>query len=170
MTLSGWCAVVATRPDSDAVRRLVAALEGRGLRSRGLRADALSDTDEPPVLIVCRLASGCPQEHLALLVELERRGIAFLNRPTAVKRAHHKLAALEHLAACGLPVPPTVGVSRNETPSLDALPGARFEPGELLVALLTEQAADGSYGVAEDPAARVETTLDGLHALQRFQR
>ena len=51
-----------------------------------------------------------------------------------------------------------------------SLPGARFEPGELLVALLTEQARDGSFGRSGDRALRVESTLDGLHALQRFQR
>ena len=51
-----------------------------------------------------------------------------------------------------------------------SLPGARFEPGELLVALLTEQAGDGSFGAAAEPGARVEPTLRGLHALVRFQR
>ena len=50
-----------------------------------------------------------------------------------------------------------------------SLPGASFTPGELLVALLTEQAPDGSFGTAEPAAARVEATLDGLHALTRFQ-
>ena len=50
-----------------------------------------------------------------------------------------------------------------------SLPGASFIPGELLVALLTEQAQDGSFGGAEDPDERVEPTLDGLHALRRFQ-
>jgi hypothetical protein len=50
-----------------------------------------------------------------------------------------------------------------------SLPGASFTPGELLVALLTEQALDGSFGVAGEPGDRVEATLDGLHALRRFQ-
>ena len=51
-----------------------------------------------------------------------------------------------------------------------SLPGARFESGELLVALVTEQAADGSFGVGESPDTRVEPTLDGLCALTRFSR
>ena len=46
-----------------------------------------------------------------------------------------------------------------------SLPGARFESGELLVALLTEQNGDGSFGQAEAAAGRVAETLDGLHAL-----
>lgn len=50
------------------------------------------------------------------------------------------------------------------------LPGARFAAGELLVALLTEQAPDGSFGRAAAAADRVESTLVGLHALERFQR
>ena len=50
-----------------------------------------------------------------------------------------------------------------------SLPGASFASGELLVALLTEQGADGSFGSAAEAAARVASTLDGLHALVRFQ-
>lgn len=46
-----------------------------------------------------------------------------------------------------------------------ALPGARLEPQELVLALVTEQAGDGSFGTAGPPAGRVEATLQGLRAL-----
>ena len=50
------------------------------------------------------------------------------------------------------------------------LPGARFEPGELVVALLTEQQIDGSWPTAEHSGAGdpVERTLDALLALLRL--
>jgi len=48
-----------------------------------------------------------------------------------------------------------------------SLPGARFESGELLVALVTEQRDDGSFASA-DGAGSVEETLDGLVALARL--
>jgi hypothetical protein len=46
-----------------------------------------------------------------------------------------------------------------------ALPGARLDPQELLLSLLVEQAVDGSFGAAAEPAERVEATLLGLRAL-----
>jgi hypothetical protein len=46
-----------------------------------------------------------------------------------------------------------------------ALPGARLDLAEVLLSLLAEQASDGSFGAAADPAARVEATLAGLCAL-----
>jgi hypothetical protein len=50
------------------------------------------------------------------------------------------------------------------------LPGARFEPGELVVALVTEQQDDGSWPTASHAGAGdpVERTLDGLLALLRL--
>jgi hypothetical protein len=50
------------------------------------------------------------------------------------------------------------------------LPGGRFEPGELVVALLTEQQIDGSWPVASHAGAGdpVERTLDALLALLRL--
>jgi hypothetical protein len=50
------------------------------------------------------------------------------------------------------------------------LPGGRFEPGELAVALLTEQQGDGSWPTASHAGASdpVERTLDGLLALLRL--
>jgi hypothetical protein len=52
------------------------------------------------------------------------------------------------------------------------LPGGRFEPGELVVALLTEQQEDGSWPVASHAGAGdpVERTLDALLALLRLAR
>lgn len=49
-----------------------------------------------------------------------------------------------------------------------SLPGARFEAGELVAALIAQQASDGSFGAAEEISARVESTLDALCALRRF--
>ena len=49
-----------------------------------------------------------------------------------------------------------------------SLPGARFEQGELFVALISEQALDGSFGGDVEISARVERTLDGLCALGLF--
>jgi hypothetical protein len=52
-----------------------------------------------------------------------------------------------------------------------SLPGAQFASGELGVALLTEQAPDGSFSPADAgdaPATRVAYTLDGLVALARL--
>jgi hypothetical protein len=51
-----------------------------------------------------------------------------------------------------------------------SLPGATFEPGELLVSLVTEQASDGSFGTAAEAPARVPATLDALAALRHFSR
>jgi len=49
-----------------------------------------------------------------------------------------------------------------------SLPGARFEAGELFVALVSQQASDGSFGDDEEISARVECTLDALCALRHF--
>lgn len=49
-----------------------------------------------------------------------------------------------------------------------ALPGARIDRAELVAALLVEQAADGGFGAAAHPAARVPPTLDALLALVRL--
>jgi len=49
-----------------------------------------------------------------------------------------------------------------------SLPGARFEPGELFVALVSQQASDGSFGAAPEASARLEDTLDALCALRHF--
>lgn len=46
-----------------------------------------------------------------------------------------------------------------------ALPGARLEREELLLALITEQGGDGSFGADPAPSARVEAALHGLRAL-----
>lgn len=137
-TLSGWCAVVATRPGSENVVRLLAALSEHGRDSRALHpADlcaaltAPSATDRaPPSLAVCRLASGTPTPLLDALVAVEERGVPFLNRPAAVRRAHDKQAALAALEAAGLSVPPTVCVTRDEPPDFDALEAL---PGDRLV-------------------------------------
>lgn len=51
-----------------------------------------------------------------------------------------------------------------------ALPGARIATDELVLALLTEQAADGSFGIARCAAHRVEDTLAGLAALRFLDR
>jgi hypothetical protein len=50
------------------------------------------------------------------------------------------------------------------------LPGARVNAGELVLALLAEQAGDGSWprAGAPDPAERVAHALDGLTALVRL--
>lgn len=48
-----------------------------------------------------------------------------------------------------------------------ALPGARVAPGEVVLALLAEQEADGGWP-GPDPAARVAATLDALRALARL--
>ncbi|MGH0028254.1 MAG: hypothetical protein ACQGVC_00560 [Myxococcota bacterium] len=45
------------------------------------------------------------------------------------------------------------------------VPGARLEREELVLALVTEQNTDGSFGAEPEPAARVEATLHGLRAL-----
>jgi hypothetical protein len=51
-----------------------------------------------------------------------------------------------------------------------ALPGAQVSAAEIVLALLAEQSGDGSWTVpgADDPAARVPHTLDGLTALMRL--
>ena len=51
-----------------------------------------------------------------------------------------------------------------------ALPGARLTAGEIMLALLAEQASDGSWPIPDgsDPAARVPHALDGLVALVRL--
>ncbi len=51
-----------------------------------------------------------------------------------------------------------------------ALPGGRVEAGEVGLALLQQQNADGSFGRAGAPAERVEETLLGVRALTRFTR
>jgi hypothetical protein len=50
------------------------------------------------------------------------------------------------------------------------LPGARVDAGEIVLALLAEQAADGSWPLASarDPGGRVAHALDGLTALVRL--
>jgi len=48
-----------------------------------------------------------------------------------------------------------------------ALPGSRLAPGEVVLALLAEQEADGGWP-GPDPAARVAATLDALRALARL--
>jgi len=48
-----------------------------------------------------------------------------------------------------------------------ALPGSRLAPGEVVLALLAEQEADGGWP-GSDPAARVAATLDALRALARL--
>jgi hypothetical protein len=50
------------------------------------------------------------------------------------------------------------------------LPGAELRPGELVVALLTEQGADGGFPAGEGEASRdaVASTLDALVALRRL--
>jgi hypothetical protein len=45
------------------------------------------------------------------------------------------------------------------------IPGARLEREELLLGLLAQQQRDGSFGGELAPEARVEATLQGLHAL-----
>ena len=51
-----------------------------------------------------------------------------------------------------------------------ALPGAKVSVDEIVLALLAEQASDGSWPIpdAGDPAARVPHALDGLAALVRL--
>jgi len=48
-----------------------------------------------------------------------------------------------------------------------ALPGSRLAPGEVVLALLAEQEADGGWP-GSDPGARVAATLDALRALARL--
>ncbi len=54
--------------------------------------------------------------------------------------------------------------------SAAAIPGAKLAAPELLLALQSEQALDGSWPLADgaDPEARVRHTLDGLTALVRL--
>ena len=51
-----------------------------------------------------------------------------------------------------------------------ALPGAKVTAGEIVLALLAEQASDGSWPIPDgrDPVARVPHALDGLTALMRL--
>lgn len=50
-----------------------------------------------------------------------------------------------------------------------ALPGARVGAGELVLAIVADQAEDGGFGAAADPTPdRVETTLLAVRGLRRF--
>jgi len=125
--IHGWCAIVCRGTDAAGVRRLVDALSIRGLDARPMRASRLAPPGggDAPRVAVCRLPSGTPATEMSCLSALEDRW-PWVNRPSRVAFVHDKLATLGALARAGLPVPPTVCVSRDQEACLDGLTGDRF--------------------------------------------
>ncbi len=76
-----------------------------------------------PAVVLPRLPSG---GSLGQLGAWAASGVPYVNGPAAIAAVHDKPAALRRLAAAGIPVPPTVVVTRDAAASLDELPGDRF--------------------------------------------
>jgi glutathione synthase/RimK-type ligase-like ATP-grasp enzyme len=112
------------------VARLLQAAERRGLPLRRTTPAELAAPGEPgaPALALTRLSSGTPPALLAPLRRAERRGLPFLNGPSALAVAHDKAAALDALAAAGLRTVPTALVVRDADAAAAIAPlrGERF--------------------------------------------
>jgi len=155
--LGAWCALVSRTPGAPAHQRLIRAGEARGVALRVVHPARMPPAGSPaaPGVALCRLPSGTPDALLSLLARLEQQGQAFLDRPSVLSRAHDKSAALLALADAGLPVPPTVVVTRDGATDLDALEGTRF-----VVKPLRGASGRGvTIGLSREMAARCATAF-----------
>ncbi len=122
------CVVLSPLPAPHGTLRVCGALRARGWEARALHPAQLPPARgrDGPALAIARLASGCPPRWLWTPRLAEDDGLPFLNRPSRLALVHDKPVLLAHLAAAGLPVPPTVCVQRGAEVDLDALSGERF--------------------------------------------
>lgn len=170
--------LAAPRAEADGVRRLLAAFRARGadaeactptaLAARhaaaaaqpGAQPDAPPDAppDLPPERVLCRMASGRPAWEMSALLACERRGLAFVDPPSRLLGVHDKALLLASLAAAGVPVPPTLCVTRGAPPDLSSLPGSRF-----VVKPVTGAAGRGvTPGLDRDAATRAAAAFADL--------
>ena len=80
------------------------------------------------VVALARLPSGTPRAVVDALPRIDDRGrtAPWINGPDALLATHHKPTALARLVACGVPVPETQIVERDDPDEPLDLPGGRF--------------------------------------------
>lgn len=103
----------------------MAAFDRRGVTARPLLLPEVGASPVAPVTFLCRLPSGTRAADLRRLLPLEQSG-TWINRPSALLRAHDKPASLELLRGRGVPAVPTVLVERDGEVDLSELRGDRF--------------------------------------------